>query len=32
MQIAEKLTSKIENETSSLRQVIAMLPAIINPT
>lgn len=32
MQIAEKLTSKIESETSSLKQVIAMLAAIKNPT
>lgn len=32
MQIAEKLTSKIESETSSLRQVITMLAAIKKPT
>lgn len=32
MQIAEKLTSKIESETSSLKQVIAMLAVIKKPT
>ncbi|HDI4957661.1 TPA: Arc family DNA-binding protein [Salmonella enterica] len=32
MQIAEKLTSKIESETSSLKQIIAMLAAIKKPT
>lgn len=32
MQIAEQLTARIENETSSLRKVIAMLSAIKKPT
>lgn len=31
MQIAEKLTARIENETSNLRKVLAMLTAIKNP-
>ena len=32
MQIAEKLTARIENETSSLRKVLSMLSAIKKPT
>lgn len=31
MQIAEKLTARIENETSNLRKVLAMLTAVKNP-
>lgn len=31
MQIAGKLTARIENETSNLRKVLAMLAAIKNP-